>query len=142
MNWKCMSSSPAGKRYGRRMAVAMALYMVFLFGSLYLLQHGQPTRWVALSLAVLPSLPLILVVAILGRYLKEETDEFQRSVLVECLLWGLGCTLALSSVWGLLEVIAHVPHLPIFYVFPGFWFFFGIATPFVKMRYRGSEVDE
>ncbi len=139
---KSIPQSSAGKRFGRYMGVAMALYIVFLFGSLYLLQHDNPKKLLAISLAVLPSLPLIAVVGLLGRYLKEEKDEFQRSVFVECLLWGFGCTLAVSSVWGLLEMIANVPHLPVFFVFPGFWLFSGLCTPFVRMRYRSGETDE
>ena len=76
------------------------------------------------------------MIAIAGLYLKEETDEFQRSIFQQSLLWSIGLVLAVTSIWGLLEMIASVPHLPIFYVFPAFCVFFGICSPLLKRRYR------
>jgi uncharacterized membrane protein YcfT len=87
-------------------------------------------------IAILPSIPLVAMIAIAGLYLKEETDEFQRAIFQQSLLWSIGFVLALTSIWGLLEMIADVPHLPIFYVFPGFCVFFGICSPLLKRRYR------
>ena len=47
----------------------------------------------------------------LGRFLAAEKDEFQRNVLIQCLLGGIGGTLTTTTIWGYLEDFAHAPHL-------------------------------
>ena len=116
----------------------MIVYLVALLSITFLLNHSHSGRAVALSLSILPAIPLVGVVAIMRLYLKEEKDEFQRSLLLESLLWAAGCLLAVSSVWGLAELYAEIPHIPIFFVFPGFFFFFGICTPLVRFRYHSG----
>jgi len=69
-------------------------------------------------------------------YLAEEKDEFQRTVLVQSMLWGIGATLAVTSVWGLLENFVSVPHLDLFLVYPLFWAIVGMSAPVLKARYR------
>ena len=39
-------------------------------------------------MALLPTVPLVGMIAALGRYLGEEVDEFHRQLVVRCLLWG------------------------------------------------------
>lgn len=126
----------ASKRYNKRYLIAMPLYLILLFLATHILRHNHPNRPLALVIAILPSIPLVAMIAIAGLYLKEETDEFQRSIFQQSLLWSVGLVLAITSIWGLLEMIADVPHLPIFYVFPGFCVFFGICSPLLKRRYR------
>jgi hypothetical protein len=133
----CLPASKAAKRYTYRTLVAMPFYLILLFSTILILRHDHPSRPLAILLAILPSIPIVAIIVIVGLYLKEETDEFQRSIFQQTLLWSMGCVLAITSVWGLLEMmIANLPHLPIFYIFPGFWLFFGILTPLLKRRYR------
>jgi hypothetical protein len=132
----CLPNNQASRRYNKRYLIATPLYLVLLFLAVYILRHGHPSHAVAIVIAVLPTIPLVAMIAIAGLYLKEETDEFQRSIFQQSLLWSIGFILAVTSVWGLLEMIAGVPHLPIFYVFPAFCVFFGICSPLLKRRYR------
>ena len=129
-------NNQATRRYNKRYLIAMPLYLISLFSATHILRHDHPSRPLALVIATLPSIPLVAMIAIAGLYLKEETDEFQRFIFQQSLLWSIGLVLALTSIWGLLEMIAGVPHLPIFYVFPGFCVFFGICSPLLKRRYR------
>ena len=99
-------------------------------------QPAHKSNGMAIVIAILPSIPLVGMIAIAGLYLKEETDEFQRFIFQQSMLWSVGFVLAITSIWGLLEMIADVPHLPIFYVFPGFCVIFGICSPLLKRRYR------
>jgi len=73
---------------------------------------------------------------VVGLYLAEEKDEFQRTVLIQSMLWGMGATLAVTSVWGFLENFVQVAHFDLYLVFPLFCFFVGVFTPLVKARYR------
>jgi hypothetical protein len=52
------------------------------------------------------------------------------------MLWGIGATLAATSVWGFLENFLAVPHMDLFLVYPLFCFFVGIFMPTLKLRYR------
>ena len=52
------------------------------------------------------------------------------------MLWGIGATLAATSVWGFLENFVAVRHMEPFLVYPMFCFFVGIFTPMLKARYR------
>ena len=47
--------------------------------------------------------------------LREEGDEFVRNILVESMLWGVGLTLSIMTVWGFLEIYAEAPKLPSFW---------------------------
>jgi hypothetical protein len=52
------------------------------------------------------------------------------------MLWGIGITLALATVWGFLENADLVPHLSSFLMFPLFCGAMGLAQPFIWRRYR------
>jgi hypothetical protein len=66
----------------------------------------------------------------------EEKDEFQRAVLVQSLLGGIGAILAVITVWGFLENYAHFRHLDILMIWPLYLVFVGISYGLVKARYR------
>jgi hypothetical protein len=133
---QCCPSTKAGRRYIYRLAPTMVVYLVFLFIAQWTFHHLHPTGIVVYLLAVLPALPLVGTLAIVGLYIAEESDEFERSIIVQSILWGLGGTLAISTIWGFLEDFAKAPHISTFYVYVFFWIFMGISQPFIRMRYR------
>lgn len=128
--------SPAGKRYLARFAPAMTAYVGVLFASIWWIKHQDPHGALLWLLAIAPALPIIAVIAIMGLYVVEETDEFQRSILVQAMLWGIGVTLAGCTAWGFLENVELVAHLPLYMVFPIFCLAMGLAQPLVRWRYR------
>jgi len=71
-----------------------------------------------------------------GLYLTEEKDEFQRNLLVQAMLWGLGGVMAVTSVWGMLESFTNIPHFEPTWTFTVFWILVGISSPFLQRRYR------
>jgi xanthosine utilization system XapX-like protein len=132
----CMPKSKAERRYVYRLAPTMLIYIVFVFVAQWTFHHHRPTGILAYLLAVLPALPLIASLAIVGLYIAEESDEFLRSILVQSMLWGLGGALSVGTVWGFLEDFANAPHVSMFYVYVFFWVFMGISQPFIRRRYR------
>ena len=133
---QCLPTTKAGRRYTYRLAPTMAIYLVFLFIAQWTFHHIHPTGLVVYFLAVLPALPLIASLAIVGLYIAEESDDFERSIIVQSMLWGLGGALSVSTIWGSLEDFASAPHISTFYVFLFFWIFMGISQPFIRMRYQ------
>ena len=132
----CIPHSKAGRRYVYRLAPTMLAYILFLFIAQSTFHHHHPTGLLAYFLAVLPALPLIGSLVIVGLYISEESDEFERSILIQAMLWGLGGALSVGTVWGFLEDFTNAPHISIFYVYVFFWIFMGISQPFIRMRYR------
>jgi hypothetical protein len=133
---ECKTNNPAVRRFLYRFVVAMLLYILFLVLAVWGFVHFRPTGVVAYMLAVLPALPIIGMLVVVGLYLAEEKDEFVRNMQIQALLGGIGGTLTVVSVWGFLENFTHVPRLDLFLVYPLFWFFVGISTVVVKLRYR------
>lgn len=128
--------SPAMRRYLLRFAPAMLAYVVVLSGSILAFENLRPIGPLLWVVAVAPALPIIAVIAIMGLYLMEETDEFQRGMSVQALLWGMGVTLAGATVWGFLENFGLVGHMPTYLAFPVFCGAFGLAQPLVRWRYK------
>lgn len=133
----CSSSTNLAKRrYTWRLIVAMVFYVVFLFVSIRAFRHGHPQGLLAYVLALLPALPVVSLLGVVGLYLGEEKDEFQRNLFVQSLVWGIGATLAVTTSWGFLELFLAVPHLDLYLVFAVFWVAVGISSPFLRLRYR------
>jgi xanthosine utilization system XapX-like protein len=128
--------SPAAKRYLVRFFPAMAAYVAVLLASTWLIKHQAPQGPLLWALAIAPAVPIIAVIAIMGLYLREETDEFVRALLVQAMLWGIGVTLAGCTAWGFLENVDLVPHLPLYLVFPIFCGAMGLAQVLIARRYR------
>lgn len=127
---------PVMKRYRRRLAVAMIGYCVALLGSLALLKSGGLTGPLLWIVAAAPAVPILGVLAVMGLYLKEEPDEFERAIHVEAMLWGLGVVLAVSTVWGFLSNAEVAPAPPLFLIFPLFCASWGVGQAFIRRRYQ------
>ena len=128
--------SAAARRYYARFSVTMTVYVITLCLAAVAFVHWHPKGTLAYVLAVLPAIPCIGLLAVFGLYLAEEKDEFQRMLGVEGMLWGIGGTLSVTTVWGFLQSFAHIPHFQPIWTFPIFWVFFGISVPFLMRKYR------
>ena len=109
-------NNPAQKGYVLRVAVSMAMYMIFLATALRYVANGQVTGPLAYLLGALPGLAVIGVFWAIGRLLVEETDEYQRMLLVRQTLVASAFALSIATVWGFLENVKLVPHVDAFYI--------------------------
>jgi len=132
----CSTKSPAQRRFARSCWMSAGLVVVLAVGAALAFRLWHLKGLAAYPVAVLPALPILWVLFETGRFLAVEKDEFQRNLLVQCLLGGIGGTLATTTAWGYLEAFAHVPHLQTIWIYPIFWLFVGIAWPVVYRRYR------
>ncbi|HEV2533392.1 hypothetical protein [Phenylobacterium sp.] len=126
----------ARRRFQLRFLVLMAAYFGLLFAVDFLLKTYSlpaPLKYLA---AIVPAAPMVGVIAALGLYLAEEADEFRRVQLVQAMLWGIGLTLAVTTVWGFLESFAGAPRLPLSWVFPIFCLGMGAAHLLIRRWYR------
>jgi uncharacterized membrane protein len=132
----CSGQNEAQRRYVTRSWMSAGLVAFLAVAAKLAFQQWKISGAVAYLIAALPALPIVLMLIATGAYLAEEKDEFQRTVLVQCLLAGIGATLAITTVWAYLEDFVQAPRLDLIWVFPMFWLFAGISYPVVKARYR------
>jgi hypothetical protein len=132
----CTTNSPEQRRWVRSCWMSAAMVVPLVVGAAAAFRFYHLHGFAAYVVAALPTLPILWVLAELGRFLAVEKDEFQRNVLVQCVLGGTGGTLATTTIWGYLEDFAHAPHLDLVYVYPIFWLFVLVSYPVVRLRYR------
>jgi hypothetical protein len=132
----CSLSNVAQRNYVARTFLAALLCIVFTTVAALGFRFGHLSGGLAYLVAILPAFPIMGMLVVTGLYLSEEKDDFQRELMVQSLLAGIGLTLASTTVWGYLEDFTHAPHLSLVWIFPMFWIGTGIAIPFVWMRYR------
>ncbi len=128
--------SPAERRYHRRLFPVAGLYVVGIFAATWVFRHGRPEGAIAVALAMLPAIPMLAMIGIVGLYLKDESDEFLRMRVVQALLWAIGLTLAGCTVWGFLDNYDVVARLSLFYVVVAFCVAFGFCSCLLALRYR------
>ena len=128
--------STAGRRYVKRISVTMLIYAVLIVTSAHGFKAWAPQGALKYLLALGPALPLLAVLAWIGLYIREETDEFRRMKVVYSLVIATGLTLAATTVWGFLEEFAGWPHVALLWTFPIFAVAMGVAQPVVSWRYR------
>lgn len=132
------AQTPAVRRYNRRLMVVMIGYVVSLFGANWMLAHWHPQGTALAAIAILPALPIVGVLVVIGRYLVEERDEFLRQRSVTAMLVGLGFMLAISTVLGFLNEAGVVPAVPGYYAFVLWCLGWGVAQGVLSLRDRAA----
>lgn len=130
------NKNPAQRRYFIRFVSAMLLYSMSLVVVSIGFHEFHPTGVLVYILALLPALPILALMIVVGLYLREEKDEFIRTSVLESMLWGIGPTMAITTVWGALEKFAHVRRLDMFLVYPIYCVFTILAAAVVRRRYK------
>jgi RsiW-degrading membrane proteinase PrsW (M82 family) len=132
----CGTSTPAGKRYQRRVIVTMVVYMAVLFGAISVVKHTHPHGWLLYAISVLPAVPILAMMGALGVYLQEEKDEYLRLITMRSLLVGSAALLAVLVVNDFLRSISGAAALPEFTSWVLFFVVFGLAQAVQTMRNR------
>jgi hypothetical protein len=137
----CKTSSPAQKSFRRDVQIYVAAYVVLLVVSTWMVKHGGSKHFMLYFWSVLPTLPILGVLWRVGRYLREEKDEYVRSLTVQTMLVGTGVLLAALMVSDFLRAFANTGALP---PFAGFLIFCGgmAATQLVQWVRNRTESDE
>lgn len=131
-----MAMNAARRRYVTRFVPTMLAYVASVLLVTWVFNNSPPEGLLKYALATLPALPILGVIAIMGRYLVEETDEFVRMRHAMVLLISIGLTLSFCAAWGFLEIYAGAPKIGLFNIV---WGFFGaqlVSGPIVSRWYR------
>jgi hypothetical protein len=133
---KKMIKSAAMRAYQRGIAATMSVYVVVIVGLGIFLRHRHPQGLLAYGLAILPSIPILGMLAVVGVYLRDEKDEFLRWRMIKALLWATGMTLAVTTVVGFLQNFAAMQAPPAYWVFVMYWLIFGLAQAMLSSSDR------
>lgn len=109
---------PAYRRYLRRMAGSAVLYIAAIMLAVRVLHHHAALGPLTVGVALLPGLAVLGMIWGFARLLLELDDEFLRMLEIRKALVATGLTLAVASVWGLLEIFTDVSRLDVFWIFP------------------------
>lgn len=110
--------TPAMRRYVRVHIALSVLYIALvLLASLFIPDDAAPTPMV-IAFALLPGFVVLGWIWNMGRLLVEMQDEYLRMLEVRKMLWASAITLSICGGWGLVELFAAIPRLPVFFVFP------------------------
>lgn len=110
--------SPAYRRYFRRHIGFTVVYVTAIALASWLVPDDAGPSVGPVLLALLPGLAVIGWIWAMGRLLVELDDEYMRMLEVRKFIIATGITLAVVSVWGIIELYTTVPRLPVFFVFP------------------------
>ncbi|WNO53259.1 hypothetical protein [Stakelama saccharophila] len=122
------------KVYQRRIIALAAAYVALLFLANWLTDRFALDGFAAMSVAVLPALPLVGVIVAIGRLILDEKDEYQRVLHVRQMLVATGFMLAVCSIWGFMESFGQVPHVPAYWAFIIWCGGLGLGTVYNEMR--------
>ena len=92
--------SPLQRRSIQIFGANLGLTAVLSLAIRDLVKDMHPAAFLAYFAAILPTIPVIGIVAVVSRYLARETDDFIRMLVVQSLLWGLGITFVVDTYLG------------------------------------------
>ena len=114
--------------------IGVVLYEIVFTGTYYAIHRLHPAGPVLVALAVMTTLPVILMYIFVGRYLREERDEYKRDLAVRCVLWGTAGAMSVQFFANFLRIFDWKGQLPLFTEFWVFALFMLVA----KFSYRAS----
>jgi hypothetical protein len=135
----CKGGSAARKRYQRASFQFLLAYLVVLVCSVWFLKHDGHERFYLYFWSVIPALPIVGIVYRMGRYLREETDEYQRWMVMQGLLVGTAAMLVVLVVSDFLRSFAGAGDLPPFVLFSVFAWGAAITQIAQKLRNRAPK---
>ncbi len=108
----------AASRYLFGIMATSFAYVLGLGIAMWTFRNLDPSVGLTWLLAMLPIVPILAMIYVMGRYVVEERDEYLRHRAIMASLVGLGFVLAIGSFWGFLETFELVPHVPGWWAVP------------------------
>ena len=109
---------PARRRYRTRTLIGAAAYVATTAVATWFIPDDAPPGAGPVALAIIASAGVLVWIWATARFLVEIDDEYQRMLQVRAILVATGLTLAVTNMWGMVELFTTAPRLPVFFVFP------------------------
>ena len=131
--------SRAAIRYTKGIAITSLLYVLGLGLAITLDRRMELSGAVAFLVALMPVIPILAMIWVMGRYLVEEQDEYLRYKAMIASLAGLALVLAAGSFWGFLETFGLVPHMPGWWAVPVWAIGMGLGQAWMSLRDKAGD---
>lgn len=127
----------ASQTYVRNMAICAIVYLAIVFGAVTLIRHMPFSlpQWAVIVVALTPLIPALMMLGAYVTYLRA-LDELGRRIQSEAWLISAGVVGLASFTYSFLEEWAHFPRVDLVWIFPALIFCWGLATFFVRRRYK------
>jgi cytochrome bd-type quinol oxidase subunit 2 len=135
------TSTEAGRLSTRQMQRRVAPFILLYLVSYLFFSHSRPAHNSAMAYAQAACLGLSMVAMFvaLAIFTTKQRDEFQRRLLMQETLWALCATFAITTVWGMLEMLTDLPRLPVLASFPIFIVIMAVAKVTLFRRNRAAD---
>jgi hypothetical protein len=107
--------SPLQRRSMAMFGGLMILSIALLALALESAEHNSVSKSLVMVLDLLPAIPIGAMIAVVSRYLTQETDEFIRLLVMRSLLWGIGTTMIADIVLAAVFIDLRALHLAVVY---------------------------
>lgn len=124
------------KRYRRQMLVLGIVYAALVATISWIIPISDWPEWPRRAGALLPVIPIALMVWAMGRYLSDEPDEFYRLIQTRASLAATGFVLVLGTAWGFLEEYTGLGPFPVLIIFPIWCAGFMAGLAWAGRKYR------
>lgn len=125
-------------RYTKGIAITSLLYVFGLGIAITLDKRMELEGAAAFLVALMPVLPILGMIWVMGRYLVEEQDEYLRHKAIIASLVGLALVLGFGSFWGFLEQFGLVPHAAGWWAVPVWAIGMGLGQCWMALRDRAG----
>ena len=123
-----MSRNRAVKRYMFSILGGSLGYAGALIGVSIALKSIAGPLSLKIALSLIPGIFVLYMLRVIWRFVKC-ADEAQRYFFTQAFVAAAFVVLALSGVWGLVEMLVdEVPALPVFWIFPAFFMALGLSS--------------
>jgi len=128
--------SPANRRYQLRFWSAMTAYVVLVAMISWITPIDHlPDGW-RHAAALLPVIPIGVVIWAMARALEEMEDEYFRLLQARSMLLATGILLLGATAWGFLQEYTDLPPFPVIILFPCWCAAWGVSAAWVSWRVR------
>jgi hypothetical protein len=130
--------SPVHRRYLREFIPAMAGYIGLILGSVYWLKLGHPSGYWRPLIALLPVLPIVLVMRAMVRVIRD-SDELERRIELEAVAISammVGMVFFSGGLLASADVISLTGESVAIWVLPALCGTYGLAKCWAIRRYR------
>jgi hypothetical protein len=124
---------PLQRRSGTQFGSLLIVTMFTFAAARMAVEHTLFSKPYLHLVELLPAIPVAAIIFIVGRYLRRETDEFVRMMVVQSLLWGLGVTMIGDIVFGVVFENFHSYGLSQIYNIDVFCIT-GLSALFIQLR--------
>jgi hypothetical protein len=127
----------ASRAYLHDMAICAVVYIGVVFAAVTLIRHlpFNLPQWAVILVALTPLVPALMMVRTYLTYLRS-MDELGRRIQTEAWLISAGVVGLGTFTYSFLEEWAHFPRIDLIWIFPALIFGWGLATFFVRRRYK------